>query len=156
LRHVTPVIVTNKSNPRLSLLPPLRASYQWSYVGANNCDNSSGTLNIFINLTNSQITLDLMSFGKRVMSLRGNSIIGYGLLIPRYGINQNVTSLSMIPIPIFSNMSSPESLYQLLVNGSGNEVKIISQDIINGPIKLQYVGANESGSRVLICLKRIC
>lgn len=134
-------------------LPLLRARYQWSYVGINNREKGSGVLDVLVDPDRSRVVLELYSFGERLVLLDGDDNRGYRLCIPRYGINQKVSTLSMVPIPIFSNMVSPDAFYQLLVNGSGEGVKVINRDV-NGPVKLQYSGFDENGS-VIVRLKRI-
>lgn len=154
VRHSAPVFVDCKDNAKSLSLPLLHARYQWHYVDINHRDHGDGTLSIFVDPTNNKVALDIMSFGKRIVLLRGDSIVGYRLRIPSYGINQKVVSLSMVPIPFFSGISNFDALYQFFVSGFGKGVKVISQDI-NGPTKLQYDSFDENGSKVLVRLKRI-
>lgn len=155
LNQILPRSATNTEEAaKLSSKPLLRARYNWNYVGIHHSAKRSGTLNVLLEPVCGRVVLEIRSFGELLVLLDGDSRRGYKLSIPLYGVNQKIASLSMVPIPILSCMTSPDDFYQFLTSGSGNGAKILRRDS-NGPVKLQYSSIDENGLRILVHLKRM-
>ena len=132
-------------------LPPLRAQYDWGYVGADG--EGKGTLSVLLEPATGHLVLEIHGLGERLVFLSGDRATGYRVQIPRREIDASAPALERLPLPFLPQVGNVEALYRLLAQGEGKGVKVTKKDAL-GPIKLRYSGEDEQKREVMVWLSR--
>lgn len=130
---------------------PLRAQYDWGYVGADG--EGKGVLSALVDAPSGRVVLELHGLGERLVLLEGDSAGGYRLQIPRRKLDRQVKSIGELPVPFLPALGGVDGLSRLLTAGEGPGVKVSDRDA-NGPRKLRYKGKDEQGNDVMVWLTR--
>lgn len=132
-------------------LPPLRAQYEWGYVGADG--EGKGTLSVLLEPASGRLVLEIHGLGERLVLLSGDHASGYRVQIPRRDIDAAAPTLERLPLPFLPQLGNTEGLYRLLTLGEGKGVKVTKKDA-KGPVKLRYAGEDERHHEVMVWLSR--
>lgn len=129
----------------------IRAQYSWGYLG--NDGEGKGTLTVLVEAATGRVVLELHGLGERLMLLEGDRAKGYHVQIPRQKLDEIAPKLGELPLPFLPQISTPEALRDLILNGTGPGVKVTKQDD-KGPVKLKYQGKDDLGKAVQVWLVR--
>jgi hypothetical protein len=130
---------------------PLRAQYDWGYVGADG--EGKGTFSALVEPVAGRVVLELHGLGERLLLLQGDAATGYRLQIPRRKLDRHVKGIGELPVPFLPALGTVEALEKLFVAGEGPGVKVTEKDAL-GPKKLRYKGKDEDGNDVMVWLTR--
>lgn len=140
-----------QATPAASPTRPLKAQYDWGYVGADG--EGKGTFSVLLEPEKGKVVLELHGLGERLVLLQGDVEAGYRIQIPRQKLDRRVKSIGDLPVPFLPKLGTPEALRRLLEFGEGPGVKVGSQDAL-GPVKLRYQGKDDQGNDVMVWLSR--
>ncbi len=131
--------------------PTLKAQYKWGYAGADG--QGKGILNVLLDPGSGRTIVELQGLGERLVLLEGDSAAGYRLQIPRRKVDERAESFAAMSLPFLPKVGTPSALYQLLVSGDFQGVKVTSRDA-KGPVKMRYQGKDDRDKEVMVWLER--